>query len=184
MRHPSAPCTRDDAGWRALWALLGASTGFADFYLRHPEELAHLAGAGAALPTAEELRTALLASVGADDGFAADASDASWVALRVRYRRLLARDRGLRPAERTRPVDEIAVVSARSRTRRARRSRHRCAWRAPGCRPAAAGAGLFPRDQVAAHPARDHRDGQDRRAGAQLRERRRRDLRRRARTRI
>src|SRR4051794_18347334 len=30
---------RDPQGWRALWALLGASTGFGDFYLRHPEEL-------------------------------------------------------------------------------------------------------------------------------------------------
>src|SRR5438045_2986690 len=41
----------DPQGWRALWALVGASSGFADFYLRHPVELAHLVGAGAALPT-------------------------------------------------------------------------------------------------------------------------------------
>src|SRR5688572_25712776 len=47
----------DDQGWRALWALLGASTGFADFYLRHPAELAHLAGAGVALPSSVELRS-------------------------------------------------------------------------------------------------------------------------------
>ncbi|SFS05218.1 glutamate-ammonia-ligase adenylyltransferase [Microbacterium sp. cf046] len=80
----------EPGGWRALWALLGASTGFADFYLRHPEELTHLGGAGPSLPTGEEMRATLLASVGAEDGFSADASDASWVALRVRYRRLLA----------------------------------------------------------------------------------------------
>ena len=81
----------DPQGWRALWALLGASTGFADFYLRHPEELPHLAGAGVALPGGDELRTSLLESVGATEGFAADGGEASWVALRVRYRRLLAR---------------------------------------------------------------------------------------------
>src|SRR6478735_2240410 len=52
---------RDDGqGWRALWALLGASTGFADFFLRHPEELAELVGAGMALPSSVELREALL----------------------------------------------------------------------------------------------------------------------------
>ncbi|MBZ6373293.1 MAG: bifunctional glutamine-synthetase adenylyltransferase/deadenyltransferase, partial [Microbacterium hominis] len=36
-----------------LWLLLGASSGFGDFYLRHPAELAHVR-AGEALPTADE----------------------------------------------------------------------------------------------------------------------------------
>ncbi len=75
---------------RALWALLGASTGFADFYLRHPEELAQLHGAGAALPAAEQLRAQLLDAVAAHDGFAAVGDESAWNALRVRYRRMLA----------------------------------------------------------------------------------------------
>ncbi len=81
-----------DAGaWRALWDIVGASDGFAEFYLRHPDELVHLSGAGLTLPDEPTMRTELLASVGDDEGFAADATDAAWVALRVRYRRLLAR---------------------------------------------------------------------------------------------
>ncbi len=81
-----------DAGaWRALWDIVGASDGFAEFYLRHPDELVHLSGAGLTLPDEPTMRTELLASVGDDEGFAADATDAAWVSLRVRYRRLLAR---------------------------------------------------------------------------------------------
>ncbi len=77
-------------GSRAVWALLGASAGFADFYLRHPEELPHLTGTGSRLPTPDELTRELLDSVGAADGFAQGGSETEWVALRVRYRRLLA----------------------------------------------------------------------------------------------
>ncbi|MFT4220309.1 MAG: bifunctional [glutamine synthetase] adenylyltransferase/[glutamine synthetase]-adenylyl-L-tyrosine phosphorylase [Microbacterium sp.] len=75
---------------RATWALLGASSGFADFYLRHPHELAHLAEAGRALPSAHALRAELLDAVGAADGFASCGDESAWVALRVRYRRMLA----------------------------------------------------------------------------------------------
>src|SRR5688572_7918932 len=78
----------DTQGWNALWALLGASTGFADFFLRQPGELAHLVGAGASLPSAAEMRDELLDSVGTVDGFASDHGEAAWVALRVRYRRM------------------------------------------------------------------------------------------------
>ena len=77
--------------WRALWALLGASTGFGEFFFRHPAELDQLEGAGERLPTPGELRSELLASVDAVDGFAADAGESAWVALRGRYRRLVAR---------------------------------------------------------------------------------------------
>ena len=81
-----------DAGsWRALWDIVGASDGFAEFYLRHPDEIAHLAGSGLTVPDEQTMRSELLASVGDDEGFATDASDAAWAALRVRYRRLLAR---------------------------------------------------------------------------------------------
>ena len=50
----------DEQGWRALWALLGASTGFADFFHRNPAELSELAGAGVTLPSSVELRDTLL----------------------------------------------------------------------------------------------------------------------------
>ncbi|MEQ6898410.1 bifunctional [glutamine synthetase] adenylyltransferase/[glutamine synthetase]-adenylyl-L-tyrosine phosphorylase [Microbacterium sp. KR10-403] len=80
----------DEARARSAWALFGASRGFADFYLRHPDELSRLPAPGAPLPTADELRDQLQEAVGAVDGFAADGSEESWVALRVRYRRMLA----------------------------------------------------------------------------------------------
>lgn len=76
----------------SVWRLLGASSGFADFFLRHPAELAHLVGPGTPLPTAEELHRELTDAVGADaEGFAASGDESAWVALRVRYRRMLAR---------------------------------------------------------------------------------------------
>ncbi|GAB3601929.1 bifunctional [glutamine synthetase] adenylyltransferase/[glutamine synthetase]-adenylyl-L-tyrosine phosphorylase [Microbacterium aureliae] len=101
----------DDAGWRALWALVGASSGFADFFFRHPDEIASLRGAGAALPDEDELRSTMLDSVAAVEGFAATGGEEAWVALRVRYRRLLARIAGydlLSPS----PVDELPGVAA------------------------------------------------------------------------
>lgn len=74
-----------------LWRLVGASTGFGDFFLRHPEELAHVEEP-AVLPTEDELVAELLEAVGADaEGFARAGDESVWVALRVRYRRLLAR---------------------------------------------------------------------------------------------
>lgn len=75
----------------AVWSVLGASRGFAEFYLRHPDELVDLTGEGEGLPTRDELRDALLASVGATEGFADSAGDEAWVALRIGYRRMLAR---------------------------------------------------------------------------------------------
>ncbi len=75
----------------AVWAVLGTSNGFADFYLRHPAELADLAADGDGLPTHDELVATLLESVGAADGFASSSGDEAWVALRVRYRRMVAR---------------------------------------------------------------------------------------------
>lgn len=77
-------------GREVAWRLLGASRGFADFYLRRPEQLRGLLSAGTRLPTADALRGALLEAVGADDGFASTGDDAAWVALRVAYRAQLA----------------------------------------------------------------------------------------------
>lgn len=101
----------DPQGWRALWAILGASSGFGDFYLRHPEELPLLVGAGVSLPTGDELREALLASVGAEQGFAVDGGEKAWIALRVRYRSLLARIAAYDLLSED-PVEEVATVSA------------------------------------------------------------------------
>lgn len=81
----------DDATRAATIALLGASEGFADFYFRHPRELANLAGARVGLPTPDLMRADLLAAVGDDAGFAASGDESAWVALRVAYRRLLGR---------------------------------------------------------------------------------------------
>ncbi len=73
-----------------LLKVLGASSGLADFFLRHPRELSILSGAVSALPSVDELTDDLLDSVGATQGFSALTDDAAWAALRVRYRRRLA----------------------------------------------------------------------------------------------
>jgi glutamate-ammonia-ligase adenylyltransferase len=78
-----------DATLRLL-RVVGASSGLADFFLRHPQELAVLATSRAELPDAAELTADLLDSVGSVDGFATLVDDEGWVALRVRYRRRLA----------------------------------------------------------------------------------------------
>ena len=139
----------DPQGWRALWALLGASTGFADFFLRHPEELAHLVGAGTALPGEDELRSALLDAVGAEAGFAADGGEASWVALRVRYRRLLARIAAYDLLSSS-PVDVVPAVAARlADAAGAALEASLCVARTRVSN-GVVGGGLFPREQVAA----------------------------------
>jgi glutamate-ammonia-ligase adenylyltransferase len=108
---PVAATLRDPHGARATWALLGASRGFADFYLRHPAELADLAVAREVLPTAAELVAELTAAVGAADGFAAAGSEDAWVALRVAYRRMLARI-AVHDLLAPDPVGAVAPVSA------------------------------------------------------------------------
>ena len=139
---------RDPQGWRALWALLGASSGFGDFYLRHPEELAHLVGAGLALPTPDELQRELLASVEAVEGFAADGGERAWISLRVRYRALLARIAAydLLSAD---PVEELAAVAAiLADAAGAALEASLCVARTKVS--GGSGIGLFPHDQVAA----------------------------------
>ncbi|GAA3660684.1 bifunctional [glutamine synthetase] adenylyltransferase/[glutamine synthetase]-adenylyl-L-tyrosine phosphorylase [Microbacterium marinilacus] len=90
--EPVRDALADARGRQVSWRLLGASHGFADFYLRRPDTLAQLPGVGRRLPTAEELGAALATAVGADDGgFAASGDDETWVALRVAYREQLAR---------------------------------------------------------------------------------------------
>uniref|UniRef100_UPI0028116C53 bifunctional [glutamine synthetase] adenylyltransferase/[glutamine synthetase]-adenylyl-L-tyrosine phosphorylase n=1 Tax=Microbacterium sp. TaxID=51671 RepID=UPI0028116C53 len=82
---------QDARGRDVAWRLLGASRGFADFYLRRPERLAELPGAGRRLPTSQELRGAIATAVGADAaGFAASGDDSAWISLRVAYRAAVA----------------------------------------------------------------------------------------------
>ena len=78
------------AALRAAWVLLGASEGYASFYLRHPDELRDLLEPRAQLATAQELRDEMLEAVGFADGFASRGTD-GWIALRICYRRLVAR---------------------------------------------------------------------------------------------
>ncbi|MET0734412.1 MAG: bifunctional [glutamine synthetase] adenylyltransferase/[glutamine synthetase]-adenylyl-L-tyrosine phosphorylase [Microbacterium sp.] len=139
----------DPTGWRSLWALLGASSGFADFFFRHPEELAHLAGAGAALPSAEELKESLLDSVRDSDGFAQDGGEGSWVALRVRYRRLLARIAAYDLLSRS-AVEELPYVAASLADAAGAALEASLSVARTRVSGGATGAGLFPREQVAA----------------------------------
>ena len=138
----------DTQGWRALWALLGASTGFADFFLRNPGELAHLAGAGVALPSSVELRETLLDAVAAADGFAQEGGETAWVALRVRYRRMLARIAAYDLLSAS-PVDHVPAVAARLADAAGAALEASLAVARTRVSGGAAGAGLFPREQVA-----------------------------------
>jgi [glutamine synthetase] adenylyltransferase / [glutamine synthetase]-adenylyl-L-tyrosine phosphorylase len=136
-------------GWRALWALLGASTGFGDFFARHPTEVAELEDAGLSLPSDHEMRETLLESVDAVDGFASEGTEAAWVALRVRYRRVLARIAAYDLLSAS-PVDEIASVTARLADAAGAALEASLAVARTRVSGGAAGAGLFPREQVAA----------------------------------
>ncbi|WP_431800681.1 bifunctional [glutamine synthetase] adenylyltransferase/[glutamine synthetase]-adenylyl-L-tyrosine phosphorylase [Microbacterium sp. bgisy203] len=133
-----------------LWLLLGASNGFADFYLRHPGELAHLPEPGGDLPTADELVAELQDAVAADDdGFAATGDESAWVALRVRYRRLLARIAAydLSAPDPVEALPSVAAALADAAGAALEASLSVARTRVSG---GAAGAGLFPRSQVAA----------------------------------
>lgn len=138
-----------DRAWRALWALLGASTGFGEFFLRRPEEVARLVDAEDRLPTREELTASLLEAVGAREGFAAHGGEEAWVALRVRYRRLLAWIAAfdlLHPSP-LEVIPDVAASLADAAGAALEASLSVARTRVTG---GATGAGLFPRDQVAA----------------------------------
>ena len=76
---------RDDAAAARLVRILGASSGLGEFFVRRPEELSALATELAHPLSPEQYRADLLEAV---DGLVGDAGA---VALRVRYRRHLAR---------------------------------------------------------------------------------------------
>ena len=112
-RDPSVlpPLLRDDDTRRLLWRVFGASSGLADFFFRHPSEIAVLAEVGSLVPNAMTLQERMLDSVGATGSFAATADESAWVALRIAYRRSIAEIAAvdLSAAE---PVLRIAAVSA------------------------------------------------------------------------
>ncbi|MBG6107995.1 bifunctional [glutamine synthetase] adenylyltransferase/[glutamine synthetase]-adenylyl-L-tyrosine phosphorylase [Frigoribacterium sp. CG_9.8] len=91
-----------------LIRVLGASAGLADFLLRHPEELSVLALPFSQPPAAELYHRELADSVASIDN---DNEEASWDALRVRYRRhltqLAAWDLG-----QAHPLDGLDTVAA------------------------------------------------------------------------
>ncbi|WP_150306427.1 bifunctional [glutamine synthetase] adenylyltransferase/[glutamine synthetase]-adenylyl-L-tyrosine phosphorylase [Planctomonas psychrotolerans] len=96
-RHPE-PVRRllaDDPAADRLVRVLCASSGLAEFFLRNPDELEALVFPLSRLPEAAELRADLLDAVGVPDGdpggFARLVGDEGRMALRVRYRRHLAR---------------------------------------------------------------------------------------------
>jgi glutamate-ammonia-ligase adenylyltransferase len=78
---PTDSLLASPGGAERLIRVIGASSGLADFLLRHPEELNSLAGELTSLPSADSLRLDLLASV---EGLV---DEAAFTALRVRYRR-------------------------------------------------------------------------------------------------
>ena len=146
----------DDAGAAlrgapaTVWSLLGASDGFAEFYVRHPSELLHLVRVEPTLPDADELRAELLDSVEADDqGFASRGDESAWVALRVRYRRLLARIAAydLAAPDATAVLADVAAALADAAGAALEASL--CVARTR-VSTGGSGAGLFPREQVAA----------------------------------
>jgi glutamate-ammonia-ligase adenylyltransferase len=82
---PLAPILADEVVAARLIRILGASSGLGDFFNRHPGELDALRAPLKSVPDAAEYAASLLAAV---DGLT---GDDAWCALRVRYRRELAR---------------------------------------------------------------------------------------------
>ncbi|GAB3633380.1 bifunctional [glutamine synthetase] adenylyltransferase/[glutamine synthetase]-adenylyl-L-tyrosine phosphorylase [Microbacterium shaanxiense] len=102
---------RDEDARAVCWRVFGASTGLADFFLRHPAQLSVLSEVGPLVPSAVALRERLLDAVGAEDGFAGSADDSALVALRVEYRRSLAEIAAV-DLSAPEPALRIAAVSA------------------------------------------------------------------------
>ncbi|WP_456285660.1 bifunctional [glutamine synthetase] adenylyltransferase/[glutamine synthetase]-adenylyl-L-tyrosine phosphorylase [Microbacterium sp. JZ70] len=138
----------DPRGRAVAWRLLGASRGFADFYLRRPGSFPALVDAGDVLPDDAALRGALLGAVGAEDGFAATADESAWVALRVAYREQLARIAAYDLLSED-PVDAVRDVSAALADAAGAALEASLAVARARAATGAAGAGLFPRGEVA-----------------------------------
>ncbi|MGP6176987.1 bifunctional [glutamine synthetase] adenylyltransferase/[glutamine synthetase]-adenylyl-L-tyrosine phosphorylase [Microbacterium sp. A196] len=96
---------------KIVWRVFGASTGLADFFLRHPEQLSILTDTGPLVPSSATLRERLLDAVGAVDGVAAHSDETAWVALRIAYRRSLAEIAAI-DLTTPEPATRIAAISA------------------------------------------------------------------------
>ena len=94
-----------------VWRVLGASNGLADFFYRHPAELAILADIGPLVPSAPTLRERMLSAVEAVDGVASSGGEEAWVALRIAYRRSLAEIAAI-DLTTPEPASRIAAISA------------------------------------------------------------------------
>jgi glutamate-ammonia-ligase adenylyltransferase len=87
-RHaaPTSALLRAESSATRLLQVLGASAGLGEFFLRHPEELDALTDALVAPLSVDEYRAELLHAIEQTT-----AEEQGWTALRVRYRRHLAR---------------------------------------------------------------------------------------------
>ncbi|MGW9268658.1 bifunctional [glutamine synthetase] adenylyltransferase/[glutamine synthetase]-adenylyl-L-tyrosine phosphorylase [Microbacterium sp. NPDC055599] len=112
-RDPEAvrPLVDDAEARPTVWRVFGASTGLAEFFLRHPAQLSVLSEPVSALSSADALRSRLLAAVDASDGVAAAGDDDAVVAVRVAYRRELAAIAAFDLAH-ERPEDAVPAVAA------------------------------------------------------------------------
>lgn len=78
----------DSLAWRRLCMLVGASPALGDFLLRHPSLIEGIANRDGELPSSGEARERMIDAVTDADGVIA--GEAGWIALRVKYRELLA----------------------------------------------------------------------------------------------
>ncbi|MCU1422890.1 MAG: bifunctional glutamine-synthetase adenylyltransferase/deadenyltransferase, partial [Microbacteriaceae bacterium] len=107
-RHPTqtGALLRDDTATARLLQVLGASAGLGEFFLRRPDELDALADALPAPLSVDEYRAELLAAIEPTT-----AEEEGWTALRVRYRRHLARLTALDLAQAD-PLAGLTTVAA------------------------------------------------------------------------
>ncbi|MET1051751.1 MAG: bifunctional [glutamine synthetase] adenylyltransferase/[glutamine synthetase]-adenylyl-L-tyrosine phosphorylase [Mycetocola sp.] len=91
--HPAAveSVLRSEDDAVRLIRVVGASDGLAEFFRRHPAEIAAFTAWTGGLPGRDELVADLLDAVGAVDGVADCVDSEAYTRLRVRYRRWLAR---------------------------------------------------------------------------------------------
>lgn len=102
---------RDDEARAYAWRVFGASAGFADFFLRHPDQLEVLADVGSLVPNSTTLTERMLHAVGAEQGFASAGDESASVALRIAYRRSVAEIAAI-DLSTGEPASRIAAISA------------------------------------------------------------------------
>ena len=88
-QHPDRARTLSPETLGRLCMLVGTSPALGDFFARHPARLEEILDRGGRIIDAEEARTQLLAAVTPTQG-ATLVAERGWIALRTRYRELLA----------------------------------------------------------------------------------------------